>query len=222
MQWQWQLISAFKHGSDNCVLLAWLCVSTASICPITVLAGRLVQVLHKSGMKPLVAPEEAACNLINCLQWCYSVARLHCGCNVVNTDTQKTFTAQQSYPSFLDLSPLNLYETIKSTLSNFISLLLLFQSYLFWSLGFDYTAALLWPQLNAMLPSAGDITLVKLVSALLTILAACRLSCDDFSRGRGVCCWSQIQLSPWARAGYTLDKLPAHHRALRSNLGFSM
>ena len=25
-----------------------------------------------------------------------------------------------------------------------------------------------------------------------------------------------------AKAGYTLDKLPAHHRALRSNMGFSI
>ena len=31
---------------------------------------------EKSGF---VAPEEAACNLINCLQWCHSVAMLHCG-----------------------------------------------------------------------------------------------------------------------------------------------
>ena len=33
-----------------------------------------------------------------------------------------------------------------------------------------------------------------------------------FSRGRGVCCWSQSQLSP-GEAGYALDKTPAHWRA---------
>ena len=29
--------------------------------------------------KPFVAPEEAACNLMNCLQWCHSVAEMHHG-----------------------------------------------------------------------------------------------------------------------------------------------
>ena len=35
--------------------------------------------MWKSSIKPSVAPEEAACNLINSLQWCHSVAKLHCG-----------------------------------------------------------------------------------------------------------------------------------------------
>ena len=38
-----------------------------------------------------------------------------------------------------------------------------------------------------------------------------------FSRSHGVCCWSQSQLQ--AKGGYTLDKLPGHRRALRSNFG---
>ena len=33
----------------------------------------------KSIIKPFVASEEAACNLINCLKGCRSVAKLHCG-----------------------------------------------------------------------------------------------------------------------------------------------
>ena len=33
----------------------------------------------KSSIKSSVAPEEAACNMINCLRGCHSVAKLHCG-----------------------------------------------------------------------------------------------------------------------------------------------
>ena len=41
--------------------------------------GRTTACMKKSITKPFVTPEEAACNLINCLQWCCSVAKLHCG-----------------------------------------------------------------------------------------------------------------------------------------------
>ena len=34
---------------------------------------------EKSGTKRFLAPEEVAYYLINCLQWCHSVAKLHCG-----------------------------------------------------------------------------------------------------------------------------------------------
>ena len=33
----------------------------------------------KSSIKPIVAAVEAACNLINSLQWCHTVVELHCG-----------------------------------------------------------------------------------------------------------------------------------------------
>ena len=39
-----------------------------------------------------------------------------------------------------------------------------------------------------------------------------------FSRAHGGY-WSQSQLSLWAKAGYTLDKLPAHHRAFTDGRG---
>ena len=35
--------------------------------------------VEKSGIKPYVAPEEAACNLKNCLHWWQLMAMLHCG-----------------------------------------------------------------------------------------------------------------------------------------------
>ena len=50
-------------------------------------------------------------------------------------------------------------------------------------------------------------------SAYLWGSRRCHRFYPPFSRGGG-CHWSQSQLSLWARAGYILDELPAHRRAL--------
>ena len=42
--------------------------------------GNAAAHVKKGSIKPFVAPEEAACHLHeSCLQWCHSVAMLHCG-----------------------------------------------------------------------------------------------------------------------------------------------
>lgn len=42
-------------------------------------------------LKPSEAPEKAACNLLNCLQLCHSVVRLHCGsCRLKGFEKEET------------------------------------------------------------------------------------------------------------------------------------